>query len=176
MPVQSKVCRPCGTRKPLSELVPVNRNGKTYYRGLCLRCRAEMHKKYRLTDRARAGNARRAARLREKRASGETPERWIVEDSKKSDRKAGRQHDLDVEFVRQEIAKGCRYCGEDRLRMTMDRIDNARGHTKDNVVPACVRCNDTRKNMPYEAWLVVADGMRKARIAGLFGSWIGWNN
>lgn len=57
--------------------------------------------------------------------------------------------------------------------MTLDRIDNDKGHTQDNVVPACIRCNYVRKNMPYEAWIVVAEGMRKAREAGLFEGWSG---
>jgi hypothetical protein len=57
--------------------------------------------------------------------------------------------------------------------MTLDRIDNDKGHTEDNVVPACIRCNYTRRSMPYEAWLVVAKGMREARERGLFGEWTG---
>lgn len=27
--------------------------------------------------------------------------------------------------------------------------------------------------MPYDAWLVVASGMREARTKGLFGDWVG---
>jgi len=57
--------------------------------------------------------------------------------------------------------------------MTLDRIDNDKGHTQDNVVPACIRCNYARRSMPYEAWLVVAKGMREAREQGLFGDWTG---
>jgi len=55
--------------------------------------------------------------------------------------------------------------------MTLDRKDNDVGHVKDNVVPACVRCNYTRGDMPFDAWLVVAAGMRQAREKGLFGDW-----
>jgi len=57
--------------------------------------------------------------------------------------------------------------------MTLDRIDDAKGHTADNVVPACIRCNYARRDMPYKAWLVVAKAMRKARALGLFGNWTG---
>jgi len=97
----------------------------------------------------------------------------IKTDSRASDRKAGRDNDLTREFIAAEISKGCTYCGETEIRMTLDRINNDRGHTQDNVVPACIRCNYTRKNMPYEAWLVVAKGMREAREAGLFNGWTG---
>jgi hypothetical protein len=57
--------------------------------------------------------------------------------------------------------------------MTLDRVDNSIGHIKSNVVPACTRCNYTRRDMPYEAWLLIAKSMRKAREAGMFDNWTG---
>lgn len=71
------------------------------------------------------------------------------------------------------INRDCFYCGETLLRMSLDRVDNSKGHTMDNVIPACVRCNYIRKDMPYDAWIVVAVGMRQAREQGLFGGWGG---
>jgi len=76
-------------------------------------------------------------------------------------------------FIAEQVAKGCLYCGESEIRMTLDRICNEKGHTQDNVMPACIRCNYTRRDMPHEAWLVVAKGMREAREAGLFNGWTG---
>lgn len=55
--------------------------------------------------------------------------------------------------------------------MTLDRKDNTIGHVQSNVVPACYRCNLTRGDMPYEAWVYLIDGMRLAREAGAFGNW-----
>jgi len=60
--------------------------------------------------------------------------------------------------------------------MTLDRINNSKGHLMNNVVPACRRCNTTRGDMPYKAWLFLVDGMRKARLANAFGNWNGINN
>lgn len=97
----------------------------------------------------------------------------ILTDSKQSDKKKNRKNDLDLDFIKSQISKPCSYCGETQLRMTLDRVNNLIGHLKSNVVPACIRCNYTRKNMPYKAWLIVADGMRKAREAGAFESWTG---
>jgi hypothetical protein len=99
--------------------------------------------------------------------------RCIWEDTRRDDRKKGRENDLTKEFIAAEIAKGCSYCGESKIRMTLDRIDNSKGHTQNNVVPACIRCNYTRRAMPHQAWLVVAKGMREAREANLFGDWTG---
>ena len=97
----------------------------------------------------------------------------IVTDSRKSDRKKGRKNDLSVGRVEEVIAGGCSYCGEQEIRMTLDRKDNARGHELDNVVAACVRCNYLRRDMPYEAWMAVVPAIRAAKERGLFGSWTG---
>lgn len=99
--------------------------------------------------------------------------RWILEDARAGDKKRGLDFDLDKQFISEMIANPCCYCGETKLRMTLDRVDNSRGHVQDNVVPACIRCNYVRRHMPYAAWLVVAEGMRKAAAAGLFGEWTG---
>jgi len=111
--------------------------------------------------------------MKRQRLTGEQTEKFIYVDSRQADRKASRENDLTKEFILAEIIKGCAYCGEMTIRMTLDRKDNDKGHTQDNVVPACIRCNFTRKNMPYEAWLVIAKGMRQAREAGLFQGWTG---
>lgn len=97
----------------------------------------------------------------------------ILADSRKADRKKGHSNDLDLEFVGHAISQPCSYCGETSLRMTLDRVDNAVGHTRDNVVPSCERCNFARRDMPYSAWLCVSVAMRQAREEGLFGDWVG---
>jgi hypothetical protein len=99
--------------------------------------------------------------------------RFILTDSKRSDRKRGYKNDLDKTFIESLIGMGCSYCGDDKIRITLDRIDNSKGHTKDNVVPACIRCNYVRRHMPYAAWLILAPAMRRARKLGQFGDWIG---
>lgn len=122
----------------------------------------------------RATQAKLLKKYSEMRAALVNQERWILEDSRRDDRRRrGVENDLDIQFIRDAIKKGCSYCGERQLRMTLDRIDNGLPHTKANVVPACIRCNYTRKNMPYAAWLVIAPKMREARELGLFGTWTG---
>jgi hypothetical protein len=97
--------------------------------------------------------------------------KYVCYNSKNADKRANRTYDLTVSQVINIIAKPCIYCGEDNLPRALDRIDNSKGHTFDNVNSCCSRCNYTRANMPYLAWLIVAKGMRKARELGLFGSW-----
>ena len=47
----------------------------------------------------------------------------IIEDSRRSDRKNGRQNDLDIAFVEAAVGNGCSYCGETLLRMTKSEDD-----------------------------------------------------
>ncbi len=97
----------------------------------------------------------------------------IYVDTRRNDRKKGRENDLDHDFIRRTIGEPCVYCGEPDARRSLDRIDNAKGHTKANVVSSSERCNYERRDMPYEACLVVAPGMRLARELELFGDWNG---
>ena len=54
--------------------------------------------------------------------------------------------DIDIDWMIENIVnKPCYYCG-DTHRIGCDRIDNSKGHTKDNVVPCCFECNCARNN------------------------------
>lgn len=102
------------------------------------------------------------------------PSKYILVDSRSSDKKKGLTgNDLDEPFVIDTISHGCEYCGDSTGRMTLDRIDNSKAHTKDNVKPSCLRCNYARSDMPFSAWLELVPGMRSAREKGLFGDWDG---
>lgn len=150
---------PCGKPKPL-EAFELKRNG--YRRRTCMSCRNAAY------DQKNPG--RRVAYSRQYRKNN--PHKFIVIDSRSSDRKAGLQgNDLDSEFVASMIQQGCSYCGGASLRMTVDRKDNTKPHTKTNVVPCCLRCNYMRGSMPYEAWVHLVPAVREAYEKGLFGSW-----
>ena len=64
--------------------------------------------------------------------------------------------DMDVDWMIENIlTKPCVYCG-DTHRIGCDRIDNNKGHTKDNVVPCCIECNTARNNyFTYEEMRVL---------------------
>lgn len=54
--------------------------------------------------------------------------------------------DIDTDWLIEHIlTQPCVYCG-DTKRIGCDRVDNSKGHTKDNVVPCCVECNTARSN------------------------------
>lgn len=99
--------------------------------------------------------------------------KFIWEDSRNSDKKKGLHNNLTKDFIRDLISQPCSYCSEHSIRMTLDRVNNSKGHTTDNVVQACIRCNYIRGNMPIDAWLCLKPGLKKARKEGFFGNWIG---
>jgi len=170
--LESKVCSQCGVSKPIDLFRTRKVKDKLYYRKECKVC----WNKYR-TTRSPEGQKRKDTRncelTKARRKLTEKAYLFITTDAKRSDKKRGRDFDLDKDFVRLLVSQPCCYCGETELRMTLDRKDNFIGHLKSNVVPACIRCNYTRRNIPYDAWLVIAKGMKEAREAGLFGEWTG---
>ena len=94
-------------------------------------------------------------------------------DTRNGDRKLGRVNDLTVAWIEDAIKDGCRYCGAVDLKMSLDRIDNTLGHIMVNVVPACIRCNYMRRDMPHAAWLELLPAIRRVREMGFFESWVG---
>ncbi len=112
-------------------------------------------------------------RERDRRKSGKFIARYILRDSRKSDKKKGRENDLTLNFIDEEIAKGCQYCGRSDLKINLDRIDNSIGHLRYNCKAACIQCNFLRRDMPYEAWKILVPKVRIALEKGLFGTWVG---
>ncbi len=168
-----KLCPSCETVKSLTAFYK-RPNGKPA--GYCKDCHNGKAKEKLKESDVRARKNRTSRSWHKRRRQSQDPQtlaKIILKDCKGSDRKHQREHDLDLATVLKQIIQPCTYCGETTLRMTLDRIDNERGHTKDNVVGACIRCNYTRGAMPYEAWVLVAVGMLAAREAGVFGDWTG---
>lgn len=145
-----------------------------FFRSYCKKCHNNRSKNYDKISRKKPH--RRLFDSKKQRLDRQDPKhlvKIILQDSRRSDVKNNRINSLTKDFVKSIIEKPCFYCGESEIRMTLDRIDNNIGHTDDNVVQACIRCNYTRRSMPYQAWLCLTAGMRDAREKGLFGNWTG---
>lgn len=173
----TKYCNGCEVEKSVDDFYTKKIGGKEYRFSRCKKCRLtydrERRKNYvRDPEKERANNLRVQEKHRKQRASGEERDKFIVLDSRASDRKHGRENDLDREFVKDLIHNPCFWCEGVDTMMTVDRLDNEQGHLKGNVVPACIRCNLVRRDMPREAWSFVSAGMKRAREAGAFGDWL----
>jgi len=63
-----------------------------------------------------------------------------------SDKKKNVDCDLTIDFMVNKIfTSNCVYCGTSN-NIGCDRIDNTKGHTINNVMPACYECNVIRRN------------------------------
>lgn len=97
----------------------------------------------------------------------------VIRNSKKADKRKNRECDLDLPFVMAALERPCQYCGatKDNTQLGLDRIDNSIGHVKTNVVTACSRCNYMRRDMPYEAWVLLVPAMKAAYEKNLLNDW-----
>ena len=84
------------------------------------------------------------------------------------DKKNGVEHNCDIDIdwmVNNIIMKPCIYCG-DTKRIGCDRIDNSKGHTKDNVVPCCYECNCARNNnFSFDEMKIIGKAIREVKEA-----------
>jgi len=172
-----KQCRNCHQQKPESEFYAYRSkaSGVVNIKPDCKKCLVVLQYAREKLNPERLAARRRVIynRASEQRRTGVNTAHWIYIDAKSSDRKRGFDNDLTRVFIEQTVENGCCYCGATTLRMTLDRIDNSTGHLRSNVVPACIRCNYMRRDMPYEAWLVITPAVRRAHERGLFGDWTG---
>lgn len=155
----SKICIVCQQDKS-TEDYHQNNDNQTKINLTCKRClRDEENKRisnFRKTDRRLVGSR----------------SKYIVDDSKKYDRKNKLLgFNLTVEFVDCLIKDGCSYCLVTEAFMSLDRIDNSKGHSKNNVVSCCYRCNLMRRDVPWAAWCRMLPKIQEIQEQGLFGDW-----
>jgi len=72
--------------------------------------------------------------------------------------------DITIDWMIENIMhKPCVYCG-DTHRIGCDRVDNNKGHTKDNVVPCCYECNTVRNNnFTYEEMKILGKTIKEIK-------------
>lgn len=168
------ICNGCGRREPEIRFRLRKVGDKKYRQHLCTGCSNTYQKRYRNVEVERRASRKMSAKKKILRAAGTCSEDFIYMDCKQSDKKKSLEFDLDRNFIRDLISSGCSYCGETKIRMGLDRIDNTLGHIKINVVAACMRCNYLRRDMPHDAWMMLVPAVRMAREIGAFGEWDGF--
>lgn len=154
MIAHTKVCNDCSRELPITSYSPRRRK-------VCHGCAWNRRI---LRDPDTAKKAHRRVRADRARA--------IFADSRKSDKLKGRSSDgLTVELIRSLIGSGCHYCGDLSRKMTIDRIENSKGHSSDNILPSCIVCNLVRGSMPYGAFVLLVPGLKQAFASGLLNGW-----
>lgn len=66
-------------------------------------------------------------------------------------------------FIENIMKQECVYCGDNK-RIGADRIDNNKGHTKDNIIPCCLECNTARSNLfTHEEMFMIGKVIKKIK-------------
>jgi hypothetical protein len=168
------ICKKCFNPLPESEFYSNNTNGRQYKKKICKKCDNERRGSQPFKKRKRSPEHLRKNAIKdmEQRRTPNFRAAFVLKASKSMDRRRGWTNDIELEFIRGELERGCTYCGEmDVLKIGLDRIDNDKPHISSNVVAACRRCNLFRRDMPYAAWIAIVPAFRSAKDAGLFGDW-----
>ena len=133
---------------------------KRYRHGGKWRCR------YRKVKDQAAYRARRKERGFDRTPASERERRFgLVRAYKRTDRLKGMETSpRDKLTGMMNIA--CIYCGS-KYRIGLDRIDNTKGHTRENCRPCCGNCNLILIDMPFQMKMLLAPGLRKAREMGI---------
>jgi len=122
---------------------------------------------------ARSGNARRIS-------PGFATMRMRIAEYKKSAKRRKLKWDLTEKQFRELTQKDCYYCGakpnniaqNKRLNGAyiyngLDRVDNTKGYTIENIVPCCKICNTAKRDLSlkeYQDWIVRSyNKMKKTR-------------
>lgn len=71
------------------------------------------------------------------------------------------------------IGSQCHYCGEsETIKLGLDRLDNALGHSIENVRVCCELCNNILSDLPLAAKDVIGKSLREIHELGLLSGYI----
>lgn len=86
----------------------------------------------------------------------------IINSYKSSDRKKGIEFNITKDQAIELLKQPCIYCGDSKpAGIGLDRIDNSKGHTIDNVVPCCYECNTARSdNFSFDEMKILGSVIR----------------
>lgn len=75
--------------------------------------------------------------------------------AKRNAKRRGLEFSIPFSFFQRHLQKPCFYCGELKIEQSgwMDRIDNAVGYIKKNILPACALCNYLRNDLPIDFFM-----------------------
>ena len=81
-----------------------------------------------------------------------------------SDKNKGFENDLTMGYFKEEVLKGCVYCG-DTEKIGFDRLCNKTGHLKSNVVPCCYDCNCARMdNFSHDEMKIIGLSIKAIKV------------
>lgn len=71
-------------------------------------------------------------------------------------KRSAKQRNIQFSLTKEDFQKywqlPCTYCGDTINTLGLDRVENSRGYTVDNVVPCCTTCNRMKLTFSKEEW------------------------
>lgn len=158
--MEKKACRTCGEEKQL-RLFPASltRTG-IKYRPHCYSCK---YKKEVL-----AGRVQDKQYMKEYYVSNRLIFKYKA--YRHFDLKKGLPETISKDKALQMMMLPCSYCDVENGH-GLDRLDNTLGHSENNVVSCCEKCNYILVDLPVEAKKLLASGLKNIRNKGLFEKW-----
>ena len=164
-----KHCTPCDKDKPLTDFY---KGSNGVIRGICKECHNESVTRWQKTkgkdSRLRskkkyAGSTKRKASGKRHRATVQGRYRTM----EKSSLSKGFPTDITKEQYSILVAAPCTYCGGPLpvSGIGLDRIDDLKGYTQNNVLPCCGECNRIRSDVytVEEMRTIIGPAIRKLR-------------
>jgi hypothetical protein len=157
--VKKKVCPKCETEKDVEGNFGYrpygNSKGDLYLRSYCLACERVVCRRFRNSPR---GKENRRFQVRH-------GSRYCCA------RRDAKYKGMSFTLTREEYLnfrdKPCHYCGGQlpETGLGLDRIDNSKGYTLENVLPCCRWCNTARSNIftTEEMKLLIGSAIRQVR-------------
>lgn len=150
--MKTKICTKCKIEKPLSDFHKrsKSKDGHAYR---CKTCRNPGKKKYAMTDEKK----KEKHKLRERELRKKYPERYMLYAAKRNSKNKNieftlKLHDINIPdycpVLGIEINKNMTYTNYNSP--SIDRIDNDKGYTPDNIVIVCDRVNRLKKDAKIE--------------------------
>ena len=65
----------------------------------------------------------------------------------------GYEFKLSIKQFSEYWQEPCSYCGDEIETIGLDRVDNKRGYTIDNIVPCCFTCNKMKSSMDRDKFI-----------------------
>ncbi len=168
--MEKRICSKCFIEKPIEEFVlNYDKKRKDLYRKVCVKCKGKAQRISILSSPERHNKTKENLKKyhRKHRESGKVKAYRVV------DKRKGRKSITLEEFRTLLFSTPyCYYCGEtNNYILGLDRKDNTLGHEIANVVICCEKCNHFLTDIPFEAKLVLKEGMKQIKEQNLFKNW-----
>ena len=140
-----KICSNCHIEKSLEDFYH-DKNKGDGHSYVCKKCDNSRIRKDNRKGRWKVDEVKEYQKEYQSKYYINNKEKYLLMGYKSQDKKHNLDCDLTVQWIIDNItSKPCNYCGN-MINIGCDRIDNNKGHTKDNVISCCTICNSARNN------------------------------